>query len=60
MLGFCIAIDSLMVVLDYEHITDELMLFIDSGKDSVKWVLLHNGNEKLYVPLSHARGMKDT
>lgn len=35
-------------------------LFIDSGKISLKAVLLHNGNQKPSVPLAHAVGMKGT
>ena len=41
-------------------IPDEWRLFIDSGKDRLKAVLLHNGNEKQYDPTQLAHGLKET
>ena len=37
--------------LAYQHISNELRLFIDSSKTSLKAVLLHNGNTKSSVPV---------
>ena len=57
---FCTDIDGLMSELGYKHEVDEWRLFIDSGKISLKAVLIHNGNQKPSVPLAHAVGMKET
>ena len=35
-------------------------LFIDSGKNTLKAVLLHNGNQFLSVPVAHAYGMNES
>jgi hypothetical protein len=34
-------------------------LFIDSSKNNLKAVLLHNGNKSPSVPLAHAANMKE-
>ena len=52
----CAVID----VLDHEHKTTELRLFIDSSKISLKVVLLHNGNKFPSVPIAYATNMKET
>jgi hypothetical protein len=57
---FCADINGLMEELGYEHHPEDWRLFIDSGKESLKCVLLHNGNEKPSVPLAHASRMKET
>jgi hypothetical protein len=57
---YCNDINSLMLEFNEEHKPHEWRLFIDSGKESLKCVLLHNGNEKPSVPLAHASRMKET
>lgn len=56
----CSDVNGLMHELGYDHIPDEWRLFIDSGKDSLKAVLLHYGNEKPSVPVALAHGLKET
>lgn len=57
---FCPDVSSLMTELDCSYIPEQWRLFIDSGKDSLKAVLLHNGNGKPSVPLAYAVAMKET
>ena len=57
---FCNDVNGLMHELGHDHVPDEWRLFIDSGKDSLKAVLLHNGNEKPSVPVAFAHGLKET
>jgi len=57
---YCSDVNGLMHELGYDHIPDEWRLFIDSGKDSLKAVLLHYGNEKPSVPVALAHGLKET
>jgi len=48
-----------MEVLGYEFNPDHWCLFLDSSEESLKVVLLHNGNKFPFVPLAHAAKMKD-
>ena len=57
---FCSDINGLLKELGCDHDPADWRLFIDSGKNSLKAVLLHNGNEKPSVPLAHAFGMTET
>jgi hypothetical protein len=57
---FCSDVSGLMLELDCDYEPEQWRLFIDSGKDSLKAVLLHNGNEKPSVPIAHAVRMKET
>ena len=57
---FCSDINGLLKELGCDHHPTDWRLFIDSGKNSLKAVLLHNGNEKPSVPLAHAFGMTET
>lgn len=57
---FCTDPASVMEKLGYQHNPEEWRLFIDSSKKSLKAVLLHNGNTKSSIPLSHAVDMKET
>ena len=59
-LCFCNDVDGLMIVLGYEHKCDEWRLFIDSSKESLKAVLLHNGNIHPSIPVAHAVKLKET
>ena len=42
-----------------EYISDEWRLFIDSSKQSLKCVLLHNGNKFACVPIGHSVIIKE-
>ena len=42
-----------------EYNPDELRLFIDSSKRSLKCVLLHNGNTFACVPIGHSVVLKE-
>lgn len=50
---FCQDIEGLMTSFGFVHNPDEWRLFIDGSTDSLKAVLLHNGNEKPSIPLAH-------
>lgn len=50
----------LMKQLNFEYVTNDWRLFIDSSKSSLKAVLLHNGNELPTVPLAHSTEMKES
>ena len=43
---YCFYIDGLFRELGSVHVSEEWRLFIDSGKDSLKAVVLHNGIKK--------------
>lgn len=45
---------------DCEYMPDQWRLFIDSGKESLKAVLWHNGFEKPSVPVVYARQLKES
>ena len=57
---YCIHIDNLMQDLGTEHDPNEWELFIDSEKESLKFVLLHTGNVHPSVPLAHALRMNES
>lgn len=59
-LCYCKDIDGLMNALNFSHIVDEFRLFIDGSTDSLKAVLLHNGNEKPSIPVAHCVGVKES
>ena len=50
----------MMSALGHQHNSNELHLFTDSSKVSLKTVLLHNGNTVLSVLLAHAFSMKES
>lgn len=56
---FCNDIEGLMEGLGFEHIVEEWRLFIDASTESLKAVLLHNGNEKPSIPVAHAVDLKE-
>jgi len=56
----CKDVDGLFKVLNMSHCSDELKLFIDSSKVSLKAVLLHNGNVLPSIPVAHAFGIKES
>lgn len=57
---FCKDIDGLMEALGFSHAVHEWRLFIDGSTDSLKAVLLHNGNEKPSIPVGHAVDLKES
>ena len=61
-LCYCYDVVSLMehLCLSHAYEKDEWRLFIDSGKDTLKAVLLHNCNELPSVPIAHAHGMSES
>jgi len=56
----CKNVDGLFRSLKMSHCSDELRLFIDYSKDSLKAVLLHNGNVLPSIPVAHAFGIKES
>jgi len=56
---FCNDICSVMDVLGHEFNADQWRLFIDSSKERLEAVLLHNGNKFPSVPFAHAANMKE-
>ena len=61
-LCYCQDVTSLMDLLckDHNYNKDDWRLFIDSGKNNLKAVLLHNGNKLPSVPIAHAYGMEES
>ena len=57
---YCSDVEGLMKKLEITDFRENLRLFIDSSKTSLKAVLLHNGNKLPSIPLFHAVGMKET
>lgn len=57
---FCTDIDSLMEGLGFSHKVEDWHLFIDASTESLKAVLLHNGNEKPSIPVAHAVDTKES
>ena len=50
---YCTNVDGLTNDLGYEYNSAAWRLIIDSSKTSLKAVLLHNGNSKLFIPVGH-------
>lgn len=61
-LCYCFDVDTLMEQLCESHTYDksEWRLFIDSGKNTLKAVLLHKGNKLPSVPIAHGHEMSET
>lgn len=57
---YCNDVSGLFKKLHQAHNPNEWRLFIDGSKESLKAVLLHNGNEKPSVPIAHAVNTKET
>lgn len=49
-----------METLGFSHNVDEWRLFIDASTDSLKALLLHNGNERPSIPVAHTVDMKES
>lgn len=59
-LCYCKDIDGLMNALDIVHKVDDFRLFIDASTESLKAVLLHNGNKMPSIPIAHCVGVKES
>jgi len=57
---FCRDILGLFQALKQHHDPEHWRLFIDSSKESLKAVLLHNGNKIPSVPIAHGVNVKET
>lgn len=57
---YCHDLDGLMNSFGIVHKPDECRLFIDGSTESLKAVLLHNGNEKPSVPLAHSVDLNES
>lgn len=57
---FCNDLSGLFEQLHQVHVPQEWRLFIDSNKESLKAVLLHNGNKMPSIPVAHAVNSKET
>ncbi|CAK9816550.1 hypothetical protein ANTQUA_LOCUS8999 [Anthophora quadrimaculata] len=57
---FCKDIPGLFDELGQPYSAKEWRLFVDSSKESLKAVLLHNGNEKPSIPIAHAVNPKES
>lgn len=57
---YCSDVNGVMQYLGQEHKVDEWRLFIDSSKNSLKGVLLHNGNVLASIPVAYSQHMKET
>jgi len=56
----CKYVNGLFKALNMSHCSDELRLFIDSSKVSLKAVLLHNGNVLPSIPVAHGFGIQES
>lgn len=57
---FCKDIHGLFKELGQAYDPNQWRLFVDSSKESLKAVLLHNGNEKPSIPIAHAVNTKES
>ena len=59
-LGYCNDIPELFESIDINYDPDDWRLFIDSSKESIKAVLLHNGNILPSVPVAYSTTLKES
>ena len=57
---FCHDVSGLVNALGCPYLQDEWRLFIDSSKQSLKCVLLHNGNKFSSIPIGHSVHLKES
>jgi hypothetical protein len=57
---FCYNVDGLIYALGSQYDQQEWRLFLDSSKQSLKTVLLHNRNHLPSIPVGQAVHMKET
>ena len=55
---YCNDVDGRKRTIGHEHQPENWRLYIDSNKLSLKAVLLHNGNEYLFIPIAHVINIK--
>jgi hypothetical protein len=58
-LCFCKDISGLFKEMNVEYKPSQWRLFVDSSSESLKAVLLHNGNEFPSIPVAHSTHMKE-
>ena len=58
-LVYCSDVPSLMQMFKIQHEAEDWRLFIDSSQRSLKAVLLHNGNEYVFIPVGHPVHLKE-
>lgn len=58
-IGYCNNVDELLKEVGQRHISNEWRLFIDSSVESLKGVLLHNGNKHPSVPIVYSRNTSE-
>ena len=59
-LCFCKDVEGLFCVIGIDHILSEWILFIDSSVESLKAILLHNGNIWPPIPVGHSTHKRKT
>lgn len=59
-ISYCLDIGGLMEFLGFKHEQSEWRLLIDGSSESLKAVLLHNGNEQPTIPLAHTVDWKES
>lgn len=59
-ISFCNDINALFSAFHQNHDPENWRLFIDSSKQSLKAVLLHNGNELPSIPVAHSTHLKES
>lgn len=59
-LCYCNDVSGLFDVLNIEYIAHDWRLFIDGSKESIKAVLLYNGNTLPSVPVAYSSTLKET
>lgn len=59
-LCYCTDVAALFDAMGHRHVPSEWRLFVDSGKRSLKAVLLHNGNCFPSVPVAHSVHLKES
>ena len=57
---YCKDIPGLLAAMNCTHDPAEWRFFIDSSKESLKCVLLHNGNQFASIPVGHSVVLKET
>lgn len=57
---YCSNINGLIHKMGHQHIAGEWILFIDASKNSLKAVLLHNGNKLPSLPIDYGARFKET
>ena len=59
-MSYCHDIPGLFALFNHPYSAEEWRLFIDGSVQSLKAVLVHNGNEQPSIPIVYARNCKET